>query len=61
MAKKSQPECSECGASGAGAQFSIFSPHGFGTYCVECEEKMSALLRSWKINAIHTHPAKEVK
>ena len=39
MAKKSQPECSECGASGADAQFSIFSPHGFGTYCVECEEK----------------------
>ena len=39
MAKKSQPKCSECGASGHGVQFSIFSPHGFGTYCVECEKK----------------------
>ena len=34
------PVCSLCNQSGAGIQFNIFSPYGFGTYCVECEEKL---------------------
>lgn len=31
------PTCKACGASGHGVQFKIFTPRGFGTYCVPCE------------------------
>jgi hypothetical protein len=33
-----QPKCTKCGATGHGVLFSIFSKHGFGTYCVPCEK-----------------------
>jgi len=33
-----KPECEKCGKSGHGVEFSIFSPYGFGTYCVPCEK-----------------------
>ena len=36
----SVPGCNLCKRSGAGVEFQVFSPHGFGTYCVECEEKL---------------------
>lgn len=36
------PACNACGAAGHGVQFSIFSPHGFGTFCVPCEAKIDA-------------------
>ena len=39
--KQTEPKCSVCGKS-TDTQFSIFSPHGFGTYCVECEAKVDA-------------------
>ena len=39
---KDAPICSKCGGTGHGVQFSIFSPHGFGTYCVECEKAVNA-------------------
>ena len=32
-----------CGKSGAGVLFSIFSPHGFGTYCKPCEDEVEHL------------------
>jgi len=32
------PVCKSCGDSGKDAQFNIFSEHGFGTFCVRCEE-----------------------
>jgi len=41
--KRNAPVCSECNATGHGVQFSIFSKHGFGTYCVECEKKLDAV------------------
>jgi hypothetical protein len=31
------PICSQCGATGNGAQFRIFSPFGFGKFCIGCE------------------------
>lgn len=34
------PVCNLCNQSGAGIQFNISSPYGFGTYCVECEKKL---------------------
>ena len=36
----SVPVCNLCNQSGAGVEFQVFSPYGFGTYCVECEEKL---------------------
>mgnify|MGYP003673869992 CR=1 FL=1 len=39
----SPPECQLCGKSGAGVLFSIFSPHGFGTYCKPCEDEVEHL------------------
>ena len=36
----SVPVCNLCNQSGAGIQFNISSPYGFGTYCVECEKKL---------------------
>lgn len=36
------PACRRCGASGNGVQFSMFSPHGFGTFCVPCENHLDA-------------------
>ena len=36
--KQTQPTCSVCLESGKGVQFNIFSPHGFGTFCVDCEK-----------------------
>jgi hypothetical protein len=35
----SVPVCNLCKRSD-GVEFQVFSPHGFGTYCVECEEKI---------------------
>ncbi|MEE8536906.1 MAG: hypothetical protein V3S71_02790 [Acidobacteriota bacterium] len=35
--KRTAPVCSKCGATGTGVLFSIFSKHGFGTYCDSCE------------------------
>ena len=33
-----KPVCKNCGASGNDVSFNIFSDHGFGTFCVRCEE-----------------------
>ena len=38
------PECHLCGSSGPGVLFSIFSPHGFGTYCKPCESEIDAFI-----------------
>lgn len=38
MSTGTEPTCSVCLKSGSGVQFNIFSPHGFGTFCVECEK-----------------------
>lgn len=35
------PVCKNCGDSGKGAEFNIFSEHGFGTFCVKCEGLVS--------------------
>ncbi len=40
--ESSKPTCSRCGESGRDVQFSIFSPHGFGTFCVPCEANIDA-------------------
>ena len=40
----SPPECHLCGSSGPGVLFSIFSPHGFGTYCKPCESEIDAFI-----------------
>ena len=37
-----KPICKNCGDSGKGAQFSLSSGHGFGTFCVKCEELVDA-------------------
>ena len=37
-----KPICKNCGASGRDAEFSLFSKHGFGTYCVPCEKIVEA-------------------
>ena len=42
MDEWSQPICKNCGDSGKGAEFSICSEHGFGTFCVRCEELVDA-------------------
>ena len=36
-----EPVCKNCGDSGKGAEFSLSSEHGFGTFCVKCEELIS--------------------
>ena len=36
------PVCKNCGDSGKGAEFSICSEHGFGTFCVRCEKLVDA-------------------
>lgn len=36
--KTNAPVCTECGATGTGAEFRIFSKYGFGKYCVPCED-----------------------
>ena len=47
--RKEQPVCSECGGEGRDVQFSISSPHGFGTYCVECEKNIDAVATMRKV------------
>ena len=37
-----KPVCKNCGDSGKGAEFSLSSEHGFGTFCVKCEGLVSA-------------------
>ena len=37
-----KPACNACGATGSGVAFSIFSPHGFGTFCAPCEARIDA-------------------
>jgi len=41
-ANNDEPKCSKCGASGHDVEFLIFSPYGFGTYCVPCEQAFEA-------------------
>jgi hypothetical protein len=36
-----KPVCKNCGDSGNGVEFSIFSKYGFGTFCVRCEDLVS--------------------
>ena len=41
-ANNDEPKCSKCDASGPDVPFQIFSPYGFGTFCVSCEEAIEA-------------------
>lgn len=38
MKKSDKPTCSQCGATGTGAQFKMISKFGFGKYCALCED-----------------------
>lgn len=53
---KNAPECSKCQAS-EGAQFKVFTRHGFGKYCATCEDIVDALVSAVRI--ITLQPARK--